>query len=138
MHKTLAIVPILSLAFTLSACEEVVECTDLAAASVNIQIVDVDGNPMVPTSVTYTVDGGAEQEAECVNEPCTEWVAGWEVEGDFEITVSYEEVDPEDELCSWSDSVTESVSVGLTEDECHVDGEVLEVTLDPEYACADS
>ncbi len=137
MHKTLALVPAVLILTALSACEPMA-CDDMAVASVSIQVVDVDGNPLAATSVTYTVDGGAEQQAECLSEPCTEWVAGWEVEGEFEITVLYEETDPEDELCMWSASAVESVSVGLTEDECHVDGQVLEVTLDPEYACADS
>jgi len=124
----------------LAACpvDPGIECSTLAAASVTISVTDPDGSPLAPTSVTWSVDGGAPTAAECMNEDCTEFVAGWEVEG--EITVSAElsgEVSG-DPCCFYDSTDSELVTIELDGDGCHVVGQSITLVLDPsETDCAD-
>ena len=69
------------------SCHEKSQICDHAdAGSVNVRISNEQGAPLTPDSVTWSVNGGSFQDAECVNRGCSEWVAGWEVSG--AITVS--------------------------------------------------
>ena len=137
MHRALLLALLASLPLFVPACDVGgTDCTTQAVASVSITLQDAEGNPVSASEITYTVDGGAEQSAECMDDDCTTAVAGWEVAGDFVITAIYDEPHPTDECCWYYDSATAEVSVA--EGECHVDGQTLALTLDPDaLACAD-
>ncbi len=97
-------------------------CTDIAMASVSLSVADLDGLPVTDATVTYTVDGGASMDCESWDDG--QYVCGWEKPGTIVVTVEKEGFV----------TVTETLEVGMTEDECHVEGEVLAVTLE-EVAC---
>ncbi len=90
-------------------------CTEEARSSVSLELVDESGSAISDAVVTYRVDGGAE-------ENCESWgdggyVCGFEVEGAFEITST--------RLGYGTDVFT----VDVTADECHVETQVIERTL---------
>lgn len=108
------------LLLSLFACSTEVACTDLAAYSTTVSVVDATGNRVVGITGTYTVDGGE-------SKPCESWdagelVCGVEEAGHFVISVS----------ADGYEAATVEADVGA--DECHVIGEVLHVTLE-EIAC---
>ena len=101
------------------ACDSMPSCDLSAVASVTVSVLDGSGQPVTPSSVTYTVDGSAPADCESLGGDGSEYICGWEVDGDFEILVS-----------TSSGSYTESVSVGLTMDGCHVQGTFVDVVVD--------
>ncbi len=114
-----------------------IACDDSLMASVSISVTDLDGNPVSPTTLTYTVDGGEEQEADCLNADCSEAAAGWEVPGEFEITGTVKEELAGDPCCWYDDRVTETLVI--EQGECHVDGQPLSLMLDiDQMICADT
>jgi hypothetical protein len=88
-----------------------VECDEASLPSVIISANDIGGEPLIMDQVTYSVDGGMSQSAECWN-GCLEWVAGTEQTGEFMIVGSY--TDPSGE------AFQENGVVQVGEDECHV------------------
>jgi hypothetical protein len=82
-------------------------CTQEVLPSVIIITLNSAGQPVAADSIVWSVNGGTEQDAECLNAGCTEQVAGWEASGEFIITATLG-----DEV------LTETLTV--TADECHV------------------
>ncbi len=121
----------------LVACEsDELACDASAMASVTLSVVDAEGEPVAPTSLTYSIDGGEEREADCMDGDCSTAVAGWEEPGEFLIIASYE-AQTEDPCCWYSDYVSATVTVEAGE--CHVDTQALEIVFDTEQmVCADS
>ena len=114
-----------------------VACTEIAIASVTIDVVDQTGAPLSPTTITYSLDGADAVAAECIDEGCTSFVTDWEVPGEFTIVATWHE-DTADPCCWYDDYVTQTVTVGMTEDGCHVVPEAITLTLDTSLlACAD-
>lgn len=112
-------------------------CTDIAIVSVAVEVVDLDGNAIPDVDVTYTVDGGADQRAECIGDgtDCTEFWTAFETEGVFVVTASFEREDPDDPACFFSDSASTTVTV--TGDECHVETQDVLIELDAtQLVCA--
>lgn len=105
---------------SLSACGDKngQDCSLYAAASVNLTLTDEAGDP-IPSGATvrYQVDGGTEQDCEPMMDGS--WVCGWEQVGHITVSVEAEGYEP----------ITGEVDVGLTEDGCHAEGEVLELVL---------
>lgn len=101
-----------------AGCVEI-DCTTEARASVTVTVVDETGQPLPGATVSYSVDSPALQ-------PCIEsgasgtWMCGFEQAGVFTIYAEREG------YVSASDSVT------VTEDQCHVETQVLEITIEPE------
>jgi hypothetical protein len=89
-------------------------CTTEARASVTVLVTGDDGQPLTPDGVTFQVDGTDPQEAQCVNASCTQWVAGWELTGSFEITATL-----------GAEATVGSTVVGLDATGCHVHGQTL-------------
>lgn len=128
------ITAILTLSAVLSACgnpyelievrpSEGVYCTLELRASVTVRVVDARGNPQRDARVTFTRDGGAEQQALCNGseqrkDDCDWWVTGYEQAGEYVITAT---------STDGQRSVRQSVSV--TEDECHVHTQQVTLTL---------
>ena len=107
---------LLSLTLALAtACLPPAGCDDSARSSVTVSIVDASGALYAPERVTYAVDDSDETDCEDLGDG-TEFVCGWEETGRFTIRV-YE----------GENSVSESTSVTLTEDGCHVESVFLEV-----------
>ena len=67
-----------------------ITCTQEARSSVSISVVDQSGAPLTPESVMFSVNGGDERSADCVDDQCTQWVAGWEETGEFLVTATNE------------------------------------------------
>lgn len=118
----IAIVGGLTTATLVSSCDTV--CTEEARTSVIVHIQDQWGAPYEAEAVIYRVDGGDIERAECVDESCTEWIAGMETPGDYAIDA---------QICGEHVQVT--ASVGMTADGCHVETAHVYVTA-PIDACA--
>ncbi|MCY1083578.1 Ig-like domain-containing protein [Archangium lansingense] len=119
------IAAILTLSAVLSACSNPDEtfCTLEARASVQVSVVDTKGNPQRDARVTFTLDGGAEQQALCNGSEqaqgnCDTWVTGYEQPGDYVITAT-----------SADGQRTARQSVSVTEDECHVQTQTVTLKL---------
>jgi hypothetical protein len=117
MIKLLLSIPLITI-----ACQNpdygVTECTEMAVASLNVYTTDINGDPLTPDSVTYTLDGGDTVDADCMNDDCSQWIAGWEVHGDITVTATL-----------GNDEASASAIIELTEDECHVIGQEMTLAL---------
>jgi hypothetical protein len=107
----------------LAACgePELTACTTEARASVSVHVVDAQGEAVTDAKVTFTRDGGASQPAECVypaGEGCESWVTAWERTGHFVVRAESADGTKHDEA-----------AVDVTEDDCHVQGKTLTLTL---------
>lgn len=99
-----------------------INCTLEARSSVSVKVISLMGEPVLDATVTYSVDGGLEEDAECVSTAaaggCEDWVAGWERVGTFVIkAVSADKTSEAEE------------TVVVTKDECHVIGQTLTLTI---------
>jgi hypothetical protein len=93
-------------------------CTTEARASVTVLITDAQSQPLTPDGVSFSVDGAEAQAAECVNSDCTQWIAGWERTGVFEVTATLGE-----------QVVVGETDVGLDASGCHVAGQGLTLSF---------
>lgn len=100
-------------------------CTEEARSSVVLKILDADtGDALDEASIVYSVDGGTETITACTNddafvEHCDSFTLAYEVEGEFEITIS----------ASGYEDQTKTVTIEKTEDGCHVIGKTLTVNM---------
>lgn len=113
---------LLALAPLLPACGGSIACTAEAVASVSVTVVDEAGQRVEDARVTFTRDGGAEEQAECVpvvmGTGCARWVAGWEQPGDFVIKATS------------ADGARQAQGQASVDDgTCHVEGQSLQLTL---------
>jgi hypothetical protein len=99
-----------------------VTCTLEARSSVQVTVVDVMGIPALDATVTFSVDGGVEEDAECVSTAaaggCEAWVAGYERAGVFVI-----------KAMSADGTAKAEESVTVAKDECHVISQMVELKL---------
>jgi hypothetical protein len=97
-------------------------CSLEARASVQVTVVDVMGTPALDATVTYTVNGGLDEDAECVRQAaaggCEEWVAGYEKAGAFVITAT-----------SADGAAKDEETVTVAKDECHVITQMVTLSL---------
>jgi hypothetical protein len=117
----------LALAPLLPACGyfETRDCTEEARASVVVTVVDAAGQPVPDAKVRFSIDGGAEEQAMC-NPPtstpnattCRDWTAGWERGGSYTIKAT-----------SADGTRSAEQQLTVTEDECHVKTEQVQLTL---------
>lgn len=116
-----------------------VACTDIAVASVVVRVVDLAGNPVSGEGVTYAESTWeSPQPAECADEGCTSWIAGYEVGGEVTVWAIYH-ADTEDPCCWYDSSASQTVTVPYTDDGCHVMTQELTLTLDTtQMSCADA
>ena len=98
------------------------DCTTEARSSVSLTVVDEQGNALADADAVFAVDGGAERDCESMGNGA--FVCGWEEAGAFTITVDAEGFG------------AKTVQLTVDADECHVQTEILEVTLEP-VACTD-
>lgn len=64
-------------------------CQTQALPSVEVEVVDAAGQPITSAEVTYTVNGGSVESAECIgwgDDGCGTWGAGTEQTGLFFVT----------------------------------------------------
>lgn len=111
MRLMTLLLPVVVLA---SACDS--DCTEIALASVTLEVRSAAGQPLPDADVTFTLDGGPERDAESFGDGT--FVLGREEPGAFEATVAAEGHEPE----------TRSYTV--TADACHVDPVEDEVVLE--------
>ncbi|WP_257457672.1 Ig-like domain-containing protein [Archangium lipolyticum] len=117
---------VLAVSALLPACEVPISeyCTLEARPSVQVTVVDAQGNPQRDARVTFTRDGGPEQQAQCNGgrDPqqgnCDTWVTEYERPGQFVIKAT---------SADGQRSVQQQVTV--TEDECHVRSESVKLVL---------
>jgi hypothetical protein len=98
-------------------------CTLEARPSVGVTVVDTRGNLLRDARVTYTRDGGPVQQAQCFSPSngaggCERWWTEPEQPGLFVITAT-----------SVDGQRTVQQQVTVTEDECHVLTETVQLTL---------
>jgi hypothetical protein len=119
----------LALAPLLSACGYLGprDCTDEARSSVVVSVVDASGAAVHDAVVRFSIDGGAEEMAQCMpisggggGTPirCENWIAGWERGGNYTIKVE-----------SPDGTRRAEQQLTVTEDECHVKTEQVTLTL---------
>lgn len=91
-----------------SGCDE--SCTEIAVASVSLQVESGDGARALPEAeVSFTVDGGPQREAEHLGDG--EFVLAYEEEGTFEVEIG----------ADGHERVERTYAVVLAEDGCHVE-----------------
>jgi hypothetical protein len=100
------------------ACDTMPGCEFSTVASVTVSVVDPSGVPVAPESVTFSVDGSADAACESLGVDGSEFICGWEVDGDFVITVAY-----------LGDQFSDAVTVGMSLDGCHVQSEFVEIEV---------
>lgn len=93
------------------------DCDTSAAVSVSVTVVDPDGHDVDEVTVTYTREDS--DEAEACDEGPDVFLCGYEVSGTLTIRA---------EAPGFSPFETE---VTVTEGECHVDGESVDIVLQP-------
>lgn len=113
--RALSLLPLLALLGCPS--EEPVACTEIAIASVIVNVSTSDGAD-VDYEVLWSVDGGDQAACEAFGDP-GQYTCGYEVAGDIEIEVGAEGYEPQ--------FLTVPVEAG----ECHVTTETVNVVLEP-------
>lgn len=109
---------VLVAAAALPACEAPpAACTELAAVSVTANVTDDAANAINDATVTFVVDGGAEQGCDFVGDGS--YSCGFEIEGDFVITATK----------PGFDSATATATVVKDADDCHVVSESVNLVL---------
>lgn len=122
MTRTSFVALALALALATGCPAPPVECTEQAAASLNLTVVDPDGVPVADAQVNYTVDGGDPEACELLTDGG--YVCGWEIAGAFDVQIGAVGYLPD------------TFSVTVDADECHVLPQVVTRTLTPmEVAC---
>jgi hypothetical protein len=120
--KLLRAFALLTLAPLLPACSGGIACDDSLARSVIIRVVDEGGRNVPDARVTYSHEGGAEEQAGCVlfsdGTTCNGWGAGTEQTGAFVIKAA-----------SADGTRHAEGRVTVEEGTCHVDTEELRLTL---------
>jgi hypothetical protein len=100
-----------------------------ARASVMVQFVDSNTDSSSPVLVAaskvwfeFTDDAGNYEilRAECMDDSCTEWVLGYERPGTYEIHA----------LVCGREYTSRAITVGMTEDGCHVETEWVKMNVD--------
>ncbi len=100
-------------------------CTEEARSSVTLKILDADtGNALSEATIVYSVDGGPETITACTDDEalihdCESFPLTYEVDGEFEITVSSP---------GYVDQ-TKTITIEKTEDGCHVVGKTLTINM---------
>jgi hypothetical protein len=111
----------------LAACEtDDLVCPSIAAASVMVEVIDQNGDPIVPTTLTYTIDDGEEIDATC--EGCSEFVLEFEVTGTFDIRATLNEPVEDDPYCFYLDG--DNATAIVEDGECFVSTEHVTLVLD--------
>jgi len=107
-----------------------------AETAVHLRVEDSGGTPTTPTSVQFSYEGGELEDAECVDEACTQWVTGHEDSaGSYSITIELDEPFPNDPWCYfWA---RETVEVDVFQGECNLNTEEVTVQLQVDVICAD-
>lgn len=113
-------------------------CTAEAVASVTVSVVDFEGAPASGAMVMWSaleMDMGGE--AECLDDSCTVYAAGWDVSSPIEIFASMERP-TEDPACFWYAAASAVVEVPMDASGCHVETQSLTLELPlPEIICED-
>jgi hypothetical protein len=97
-------------------------CTTEARYSVTIEVVDDSDKAVTDAEVRYSIDGGAERDAECSTiggQGCTSWSAGVEEVGTFHIRAT-----------SADGSLEAEGTTVVDEDECHVQPQEMRLVLE--------
>lgn len=100
-------------------CADEQVCTDLAAVSAQVAVVDEDGVTPLVATVTATDEAGRAVEVSCADATvdaaaCTEWIVGYEVSG--RITIHGEATDE----CGNTGTGDVVVDVPMDDAGCHV------------------
>jgi len=104
----------------LAGCEAVipdggVDCTAMAAASVQLQVTDTDGTVLTNATAWFEHDGAIQ---DCEGMGGQEWVCGWEREGPMTIFA---------DAPGYAEG---SVQVDVPADECHVQTQQVQLALE--------
>lgn len=113
-------------AVAVQSCAPDDTCTLEAQPSVEVALVDRDGNALTANSVWFVAHATDGQEdivtplrAECVDEACTYWTAGHELPGGFEVTAA-----------ACGDVQSREVTVAMDDADCHVATQRIEFQYD--------
>lgn len=117
MSRFLAPLPLLAL---LGCPSGPMDCDLMAIASVVVNVSTSDGEEAA-FEISYEADGAAPVACEPLGDGGDQFVCGYEVDGDLTITVEAEGYVAQ----------TETVTVEMREDGCHVVSETLDVVLEP-------
>jgi hypothetical protein len=98
-----------------------VACTDEARASVQVTVVDNNGDAPTNAAVTFQPANGQEAPCDSSGEASNEFTCGFEVSGDITIRATADGLQPAQQV----------VTVGETADGCHVETEQVTITLSP-------
>ena len=95
MRSFLSICTLIAVAVsTAGCCDGPLAYTDCILDSLNVNVVDESDEPVGVEAMTFTIDGGEEQSAECYGEAsplCERWYVAVYGEGDYEFTATLED-----------------------------------------------
>ena len=106
MKKRVLVFAILS---ACSAHQDPPDCADVESKGAQVWVVDTEGNPVTDAEVTFSFEGGTEEEVTCLDG--SSWVAYGRGAGTVDIRVRYNQPDPNDAGCSFEDQAAETVEV---------------------------
>lgn len=113
-------------AVAVQSCGTDEPCTVEAQASVEVALVDLNGDVLEANSVWYSAKADDGQEdvetplrADCIDDACTYWVAGRELPGSFEIGAA-----------ACGEVQTRTVDVAMDDSDCNVGTERVEFRFD--------
>jgi len=118
----MAALPLLALTPVVEGCIGL-SCTEEARASVLVTVVDEMDAIQRDAKVTFSVEGRAEQAAECVDPTgagtsCDSWIGGYEQTGSFTVKAASADGTKHAETTFMVDA-----------DECHVETQTIKLTL---------
>ena len=121
---------------TLDTSDTILDCDLMVYPSVNVNVIKEDGTPwpIDGTYLWYSVDGNEEVPA---TNASGQWVAGYGQTGSFTLRAGVDYWVHE-EACSgyWIGESSETFTVGLTEDGCHVDTVTADIVVTPDCVVA--
>jgi len=106
------------------------DCGGMSVAALYVELQGVDAQDELATSVEWRLASEDWEDAECGDESCTWWVAGYDVSGDMEVrgAISGEVQD----LPGCEHIAFDEVRVTVEDDGCHPITEEIALVLDPE------
>jgi hypothetical protein len=125
--KTKIFILLLSCSVILNACKNddnsnAQICTEIFVYGLNVTLKDANTNAIITEDVTITATDGTYQETLMTTESIESFFGAGEREGSYIITVNSD---------NYQTFISDPIVVALTEDDCHVNPQVLEFLLLP-------
>lgn len=114
-------------------------CDDMAVAALYVEVRDLDGAALEPSTLEWRIAGEQWAPADCWDESCTSWVAGWNVAGDMEVRASLSGTVDGMACCEHIAEAEARVTIVWDDWGCHPESQEIALELDTQsWECLDS